>query len=51
MFSDRPNRIVSSVDTTNFIGNWSVGSDSFATDPPNAVLIVDDEVEQRQILP
>jgi hypothetical protein len=46
-FSDRPNRIVSSVSTTNFIGNWSTGPNSFAADPPNAVLVLDDE-EQRQ---
>jgi hypothetical protein len=34
--------------TTNFIGNWSTGPDSFAVDPPNAVLVLDDEVEQRE---
>ena len=48
MFSDRPDRIVSSVNTTDFIGNWSTGPDSFAADPPNAALVVDEEVEQRQ---
>ena len=47
MFSDRPDRIVASIDTTNFIGNWSMGPNSFAVDPPNAALVVDDE-EQRQ---
>jgi hypothetical protein len=47
LFSDRPDRIVSSVNTTNFIGNWSTGPDSFAVDPPNAALVLDDE-EQRQ---
>jgi hypothetical protein len=47
MFSDRPNRIVSSVNTSDFIGNWSTGPNSFAVDPPNAVLVLDD-VEQRQ---
>jgi hypothetical protein len=47
MFSDRPDRIVTSIDTTDFIGNWSTGPDSFAVDPPNAALVVDDE-EQRQ---
>ena len=36
LFSDRPERIVSSVNTTDFIGNWSTGPDSFAIDPPNA---------------
>jgi hypothetical protein len=50
MFSDRPDRIVASIDTTDFIGNWSTGPDSFAADPPNAALVVDDEVEQRQEL-
>jgi hypothetical protein len=47
MFTDRPDRIVASIDTADFIGNWSTGPDSFAIDPPNAVLILDD-VEQRQ---
>jgi hypothetical protein len=48
VFSDRPDRIVRSVNTTNFIGNWSSGPDSFAVDPPNAVLIVGDEIEGEQ---
>jgi hypothetical protein len=47
LFSDRPDRIVASINTTDFIGNWSTGPDSFAVDPPNAALILDDE-EQRQ---
>src|SRR5918995_2264490 len=50
LFSDRPDRIVGSTNTTDFIGNWSIGTNSFAVDPPNAVLILDDEVEQRQDL-
>jgi hypothetical protein len=50
LFSDRPDRIVASIDTTDFIGNWSTGPDSFAADPPNVALVVDDEVEQRQDL-
>jgi hypothetical protein len=50
MFSDRPDRIVASVDTADFIGNWSTGANSFAVDPPNVALVVDDEVEQRQDL-
>lgn len=47
LFSDRPDRIVGSANTTDFIGNWSIGENNFAVDPPNAVLILDDE-EQRQ---
>ena len=46
-FSDRPDRIVGSANTTDFIGNWSIGENNFAVDPPNAVLIVDD-IEQRE---
>jgi hypothetical protein len=43
MFSDRPDRIVTSQSTSDFVGNWSQGEDSFAADPPNAVLVVDEE--------
>ena len=51
MFSDRPDRIVTSQSTSDFVGNWTMGEDSFAADPSNAVLILDDdEVEQRQDL-
>jgi hypothetical protein len=50
LFSDRPDRIVTSVTTDNFIGNWSVGSDSFTVDPPNAVLVIDDVEGQNDII-
>ena len=46
LFSDRPDRIVTSVSTSEFIGNWSVGEDSFATNAPNAVLVLD-EIEGK----
>ena len=46
LFSDRPDRIVKSVSTIDFIGNWSTGADSFAVDAPNAVLIVDESEKQ-----
>ncbi|MGD1837809.1 MAG: hypothetical protein ACPKPY_07100, partial [Nitrososphaeraceae archaeon] len=49
LFSDRPDRIVKSISTTDFIGNWSVGEDSFAVDPPNAVLVVDEREGQQDI--
>ncbi|MGD1836515.1 MAG: hypothetical protein ACPKPY_00470 [Nitrososphaeraceae archaeon] len=48
LFSDRPDRIVTSVSTSDFIGNWSVGVDSFVVDAPNAVLVVDEQEEERQ---
>jgi len=46
LFSDRPDRIVTSVSTYNFVGNWSSGKDSFTVDPPNAVL-VEDELDSQ----
>ena len=37
-FSDRPQRVVGHLDTSEFVGFWDKGDDSFAVDPPNAVL-------------
>jgi hypothetical protein len=37
-FSDRPQRVVGHLTTKQFIAEWSVGEDSFAEDPPNAVI-------------
>jgi hypothetical protein len=37
-FSDRPERIVGHITTNRFLQWWSEGDDSFAADPPNAVL-------------
>ena len=39
-FSDRPDRITGHESTTEFIAQWSDGSDSFADNPPNAALDV-----------
>ncbi|MGD1838501.1 MAG: hypothetical protein ACPKPY_10655 [Nitrososphaeraceae archaeon] len=41
LFSDRPDRIITSASTSDFIGNWTTGEDSFTVDAPNAVLVVD----------
>jgi len=41
LFSDRPERIVTTVSTNDFVGNWSTGSNSFAADAPNDALIVE----------
>lgn len=50
LLSDRPDRIVSSINTTDFIENWGIGGpSSFVADPPNAVIVLDDE-EQKQDL-
>ena len=48
LFTDRPDRIVKSISTSNFIGNWSKGEDSFAADAPNAVLVVDKQEGKNQ---
>jgi hypothetical protein len=37
-FSDRPYRLTGHITTEEFVGGWGEGSDSFATDPPNALL-------------
>ncbi len=37
-FSDRPQREVGHMTTSNFVDLWGQGENSFATDPPNAVL-------------
>ena len=37
-FSDRPQREVGHMTTRNFVELWGEGENSFATDPPNAVL-------------
>jgi hypothetical protein len=37
-FSDRPDRVTGHIPTSDFIAEWGVGDDSFATDPPNALL-------------
>jgi hypothetical protein len=38
LFSDRPDRVAAHVPTTEFVDGWGDGDDSFAADPPNAVL-------------
>lgn len=37
-FSDRPERVVGHMSTAQFIEQWTEGPNSFAEDPPNAVL-------------
>lgn len=37
-FSDRPRRVVGHLGTPEFVDLWDAGEDSFAKDPPNAVL-------------
>jgi hypothetical protein len=42
-FSDRPKRIVGHVRNDLFLKKWTVGGNSFKSDPPNAVLSVFNE--------
>ena len=37
-FSDRPQRVVGQMATSDFVDLWAIGDNSFETDPPNAVL-------------
>jgi len=37
-FSDRPQRVVGHLSSRKFVDQWGEGADSFAEDPPNAVL-------------
>lgn len=37
-FSDRPQRVVGHITTEQFVDDWSLGPNSFESDPPNAVL-------------
>ncbi|MDR4491946.1 MAG: hypothetical protein R2685_13770 [Candidatus Nitrosocosmicus sp.] len=48
LFSDRLDRIVESISTLDFIGKWSVGPNSFAADPPNAVLFYN-EIDSSEL--
>jgi hypothetical protein len=45
LFSDRPDRIVVTQSNQDFIGNWTSGQESLRIDPPNAVLVADDQKE------
>ena len=37
-FSDRPQRVVGHLSTQQFVDEWGKGENSFADDPPNAVI-------------
>jgi hypothetical protein len=37
-FSDRPDRLVGHIPTSEFVASWSKGDDNFSEDPPNALL-------------
>jgi hypothetical protein len=39
-FSDRPDRVTGHIPTEEFVQSWDQGKNSFAADPPNAVLSI-----------
>ena len=45
LFSDRPDRITGHLTSQDFFDSWTVGDDSFADTPPNAVLSIFTETE------
>ena len=49
-FSDRPDRITGHITTQEFFDSWDEGDDSFAGDPPNAVLSIFSEEEVNDIV-
>jgi hypothetical protein len=50
MFSDRPDRVTAHVPTKEFVAGWGDGDDSFAADPPNAVLSSFDADEVNDVV-
>ena len=48
LFSDRPDRIVITVSTSDFDGNWTAGRNSFSSDPPNDALLVEN-IDKSQL--
>ena len=49
-FSDRPNRIAGHIPLEKFVNGWTKGDDSFADNPPNAVLSVYNEAGHENAL-
>lgn len=51
-FSDRPARIAGHGTTAEYVGHWSKGENSFASDPPNAALAIlgDDHEHVEEIV-
>jgi len=49
-FSDRPDRVTGHVPTEEFVASWGEGDDSFATDPPNALLSLFDGDEVNDVV-
>jgi hypothetical protein len=50
MFADRPQRVTGHVPTEEFLDSWGDGENSFADDPPNAVLSIFSENEVNDVV-
>jgi len=50
MFADRPQRVTGHIPTEDFLDSWGEGDDSFADDPPNAVLSTFSDQEVNDVV-
>ena len=50
LFSDRPDRVTGHIPSEEFFDSWGEGPDSFADDPPNAVLSIFTEDEINDVV-
>ena len=50
MFADRPQRVTGHIPSEEFLDSWGDGEDSFADDPPNAVLSTFSEEEVNDVV-
>ena len=50
IFSDRPERITGHIPAQEFVDSWGDGDDSFADDPPNAVISIFSEEEIQDVV-
>ncbi len=50
LFSDRPDRITGHIPSEEFFDSWGEGDNSFADDPPNAVLSIFTEDEINDVV-
>ena len=49
-FSDRPSRIAGNITLEAFVEKWDKGTNSFEVDPPNAVLSIFSEKENKNVV-
>ena len=50
LFSDRPERITGHIPSEDFLDSWGEGDNSFADDPPNAVLSIFSEDDVNDVV-